>query len=129
MCPGLTSCGSSAGARERMQRPRRTRETLLSRYSDTLGEMMMRRRSEVATKAAKVEADLASRSKSAFLATMSHELRTPLNSIIGFSEVIAGNRSQPESAEYATHIARSGRRMLAVVNDILDISKIEAGSF
>jgi len=112
-----------------MQRPRRTRETLLSRYSDTLGEMMMRRRSEVATKAAKVEADLASRSKSAFLATMSHELRTPLNSIIGFSEVIAGNRNQPESAEYATHIARSGRRMLAVVNDILDISKIEAGSF
>jgi len=112
-----------------MYRPRRAqRETLLTRYSDTLGEMMMRRRTEVATKAAKVEADLASRSKSAFLATMSHELRTPLNSIIGFSDVIAGNRSQPESAEYATHIAKSGRRMLAVVNDILDISKIEAGS-
>ena len=113
-----------------MYRPRRAqRETLLTRYSDTLGEMMMRRRSEIATKAAKVEADLASRSKSAFLATMSHELRTPLNSIIGFSDVIAGNKSQPESAEYATHIAKSGRRMLAVVNDILDISKIEAGSF
>jgi len=102
---------------------------LLSRYSDTLGEMMMRRRSEIATKAAKVESDLASRSKSAFLATMSHELRTPLNAIIGFSDVIASNKSQPQSAEYATHIAKSGRRMLAVVNDILDISKIEAGSF
>ncbi|MBL6852780.1 MAG: sensor histidine kinase [Alphaproteobacteria bacterium] len=105
------------------------RDSLLTRYADTLGEMMMRRRTEVATRAAKAEADLASRSKSAFLATMSHELRTPLNSIIGFSDVIAGNRSQPESAEYATHIAKSGRRMLAVVNDILDISKIEAGSF
>jgi len=114
-----------------MQRPKRTpqRESLLTRYSDTLGEMMMRRRTEQAIRAAKVESDLASRSKSAFLATMSHELRTPLNSIIGFSEVIANNKAQPESAEYATHIGKSGRRMLSVVNDILDMSKIEAGSF
>ena len=112
-----------------MQRQRKLRDTLLTRYSDTLGEMMMRRRTEQAIRAAKVESDLASRSKSAFLATMSHELRTPLNSIIGFSDVIAANAGQPQSAEYATHIAKSGRRMLEVVNDILDISKLEAGSF
>ncbi|MEJ1970401.1 MAG: ATP-binding protein [Rhizomicrobium sp.] len=118
-----------------MQRQRKAalRDTLLNRYSESLGEMMMRRRTEQAIRAAKVESDLASRSKSAFLATMSHELRTPLNSIIGFSDVIVANKDNPssasQSAEYATHIAKSGRRLLDVVSDILDISKIEAGSF
>ncbi|HEY0106708.1 MAG TPA: HAMP domain-containing sensor histidine kinase [Rhizomicrobium sp.] len=90
----------------------------------------MRRRSEQALRAARAEADLASQTKSAFLATMSHELKTPLNSIIGFSDVIvAQKKSEPRSAEYAEHIAKSGRRLLEVVNDILDISKIESGSF
>ncbi|MBS0469477.1 MAG: sensor histidine kinase [Proteobacteria bacterium] len=109
------------------------RDSLLSRYSETLGEMMMRRRNEVAMKAARVESELANRTKSAFLATMSHELKTPLNSIIGFSDVIQslkdGPQAQAQSAEYAGHIAKSGRRLLEVVNDVLDISKIESGSF
>ncbi len=113
-----------------MQRSRKIalRESLLSRYSDTLGEMMMRRRNEQAMKAARAESELASRTKSAFLATMSHELRTPLNSIIGFSDVIVALKD-PKASEYATHIAKSGRRLLDVVSDILDISKIESGSF
>ncbi|MEI9888963.1 MAG: HAMP domain-containing sensor histidine kinase [Rhizomicrobium sp.] len=104
------------------------RESLLSRYSDSLGEMTMRRRNEQAMKAARAESELASRTKSAFLATVSHELRTPLNSIIGFSDVIVALKD-PKASEYATHIAKSGRRLLEVVSDILDISKIESGSF
>jgi two-component system cell cycle sensor histidine kinase PleC len=59
---------------------------------------------------------------------MSHELRTPLNSIIGFSDVIAAQKD-PKTAEYAQHIGQSGRRLLDVVSDILDISKIESGTF
>jgi PAS domain S-box-containing protein len=79
---------------------------------------------------AKIEAETASRSKSDFLATMSHELRTPLNSIIGFSDIIldglAGNLEDKQE-HYLQHISQSGRHLLNLINDILDISKIEAG--
>jgi two-component system cell cycle sensor histidine kinase PleC len=118
-----------------MQRQRKValRDSLITRYSDSLGEMMMRRRTEAALKAARAEAELATRTKSAFLATMSHELRTPLNSIIGFSDVIMSMKAAPDSAaksaEYAEHIANSGRRLLEVVTDVLDISRIESGTF
>jgi signal transduction histidine kinase len=115
-----------------MQRQRKIalRDSLLTRYSQSLGELMMRRNTETAIRAAKAESDLASRAKSAFLATMSHELRTPLNAIIGFSDVIVSSKDgSDKAAEYAGHIAASGRRMLNVVTDILDISKIESGSF
>jgi len=113
-----------------MQRQRKIalRDSLLSRYAESLGEMTMRRRNEQVLKAARAESELASRLKSAFLATMSHELRTPLNSIIGFSDVIVSQKD-PKSAEFAAHIAKSGRRLLDVVSDVLDISKIESGSF
>ncbi|HWD28998.1 MAG TPA: HAMP domain-containing sensor histidine kinase [Rhizomicrobium sp.] len=113
-----------------MQRQRKIalRDSLLSRYSESLGEMAMRKRNEQALKAARAESELASRTKSAFLATMSHELKTPLNSIIGFSDVIVAQKD-PKTAEYAAHIAKSGRRLLDVVQDVLDISKIESGGF
>jgi two-component system cell cycle sensor histidine kinase PleC len=104
--------------------------SLLSRYSHTLGEMMLRRHSELAMAAGKIESDMANRAKSAFLATMSHELRTPLNAIIGFSDLIRSTKADPEaSRDYAGHIANAGRHLLEVVSDILDISKIESGTF
>jgi len=77
---------------------------------------------------AKNTAEAANRSKSAFLANMSHELRTPLNSILGYSQIL--NRDDtlvPRYHEYATFIEHSGRHLLAMINDILDLAKVEAG--
>ena len=78
-------------------------------------------------------AEAANRAKSEFLANMSHELRTPLNAIIGFSEVMESGLFGPLGSEryleYARDIHSSGSYLLGVINDILDMSKIEAGQF
>lgn len=80
--------------------------------------------------AARERAEIASRAKSEFLANMSHELRTPLNHIIGFSELIlAGIAGEvnPEQKEYLGDIVQSSHHLLSLVNDILDLAKVEAG--
>jgi PAS domain S-box-containing protein len=100
-------------------------------YECTMYDVTQRRLSEQALVAAKEQADFASRSKSEFLANMSHELRTPLNAIIGFSEIIRDQMLGPEGTaqyqEYASDIHDSGELLLSLINDILDMSKIEAG--
>lgn len=77
-------------------------------------------------------ANSANRAKTEFLANMSHELRTPLNAIIGFSELIQGETfgkiNEPRYVEYAADILKSGEHLLLVINDILDMSKIESGN-
>jgi two-component system cell cycle sensor histidine kinase PleC len=110
-------------------RPRK-QSRLAARYCDTFGEMQLRKYTERAIRAARAEAELNHRSKSAFLSTMSHELRTPLNAIIGFSDLIRtpGATSSAQASDYADHIANAGRRLLDVVSDVLDMSKLESGS-
>lgn len=97
----------------------------------SLEDITQRRQSENAIREAKINSDLANRAKSEFLSNMSHELRTPLNSIIGFSEMIKnevfGKIEQRPYWEYAKDIHKSGQKLLVVINEILDISKIEAG--
>src|SRR5262245_56684095 len=81
---------------------------------------------------ARDEAASANRAKSVFLANMSHELKTPLNAILGFAEVISskalGKTSQERQMEYMGHIMQSGRHLLSLINDVLDIAKIDSGT-
>ena len=76
---------------------------------------------------AREKAEEASRQKSAFLATMSHELRTPLNGILGFAELLKLELKNPSHQEYAAIIEQSGSHLLSLVNEILDLAKIESG--
>src|SRR5690606_36671219 len=89
-----------------------------------------RHRSEAALRAAKDAAETASRTKSDFLARMSHELRTPLNSVIGFANILLKNKAgnlRSQDVAYLDRIQENGRHLLLLINDILDLSKIEAG--
>ena len=117
----------------RLRFPSGENKTSLARYCETLGELALRKHTELAMLAAKAESDMANRTKSAFLGTVSHELRTPLNAIIGFSDLIRNikpdEKAIEKSIDYASHIASAGRHLLEVVSDILDISKIESGTF
>jgi CheY-like chemotaxis protein len=72
-------------------------------------------------------AQAATRAKSAFLATMSHEIRTPMNGVLGMTEVMLHEEPRPEQREQLTIIQRSGQLLIALINDILDLSKVEAG--
>ncbi|HEV2161069.1 MAG TPA: ATP-binding protein [Stellaceae bacterium] len=91
------------------------------------------KRAESELRHAKEAAESANRSKSLFLANMSHELRTPLNAIIGFSEVIQGEMMGPlgdhRYRDYSRDIHNAGKHLLDIINDILDMSKIESGKF
>lgn len=77
---------------------------------------------------AKDQAEESNRLKSAFLANMSHEIRTPLNSIVGFSEILAYTTDENEKQEYLNIINNNNNLLLQLINDILDLSKIEAGT-
>ncbi len=91
-----------------------------------------RKAAEEAMLAIMKEAEIANRTKSEFLANMSHELRTPLNAIIGFSEIIKDETFGPVGStkyrDYANDINESGQHLLALINDILDLSKVESGT-
>lgn len=80
-------------------------------------------------KIAKEKAEQSDKLKSAFLANMSHEIRTPLNGMLGFAELLKFTDDRKEKLEYIKIINNSGNQLLSIINDIIDISKIEAGEF
>ncbi len=93
------------------------------KYYETLAE----KNRELETE--KEKAELASSYKTEFLANMSHEIRTPMNAILGFSDLLSKRIDDPKNKDYVSSIVTSGKSLLTLINDILDLSKIEAGKF
>ncbi len=136
---GLVSVGTDITLLKRHQERLRESER---RLMATIGDLsssrvkLERQKSELSVananyQAEKERAEAANRAKSEFLANMSHELRTPLNAILGFSEILGNQMFGPigndKYSEYSRDIHESGKHLLNVIDDILDMSKIEAG--
>jgi two-component system cell cycle sensor histidine kinase PleC len=136
---GLVSVGTDITLLKRHQERLRDQERrLMNTISDLSASqrILERQKTELSDAnekylAEKQRAEAANKAKSEFLANMSHELRTPLNAILGFSEILLagmfGPVGSPKYEEYAKDIHESGKHLLNVINDILDMSKIEAG--
>jgi two-component system cell cycle sensor histidine kinase PleC len=105
-------------------------QTLATQFSNADLSQALRASNEEALRK-RYEAEAANSAKTNFLANMSHELRTPLNAILGFSDIIAQQTLGPDAraryAEYAADIHASGSHLLSLINDLLDVAKIEAG--
>lgn len=105
----------------------------MGEYATLLADAVLRQRAREAEHTARVETELASRVKSEFISNMSHELRTPLNTVIGFAKLVSEydtrRLSGDQIIEYANLIHDAATHLLAVINDILDISKIQSGKY
>ena len=96
------------------------------RYSAVITDITSNKAAEEELKLAKEEAEKADRSKSSFLANVSHEIRTPMNAVLGFSDLLYSRIQDPVLKSYLQSIKSSGNTLLNLLNDILDLSKIEA---
>ena len=112
---------------------RRAADGAITHYQGILLDVTGKKEAERRLKLAMDEAEAANRAKSEFLAAMSHDLRTPLNAIMGFSEMMRthafGPLGEEHYEEYAQDIHRSGTLLISLINDILDLSKIEAEKY
>jgi PAS domain S-box-containing protein len=97
------------------------------RIVGTITDITEKKQAEVELRHAKENAELANRTKSEFLANISHEIRTPMNAILGFCELLQSSIESPRSRSYLEAINASSKTLMALIDDILDISKIEAG--
>ena len=104
---------------------RKQAETELRKHHDDLEKLIEERTSALSI--AKTQAEAANLAKSTFLANMSHEIRTPMNAILGLNQLLRRAGVTPEQALRLDKIDSSGRHLMAIINDILDLSKIEAG--
>ncbi|MFZ1992344.1 MAG: response regulator [Alphaproteobacteria bacterium] len=107
--------------------PIRDKAGALIEIQSVARDVTERKQVEEQLRAARDEAEAASRSKTMFLATMSHEIRTPMNGILGMTGLLLDSGLSPEQLNYAQTVRESGEALLALINDILDFSKIEAG--
>jgi signal transduction histidine kinase/CheY-like chemotaxis protein/CHASE3 domain sensor protein len=108
-------------------RPLRADDGTLTGGVVVLRDITDRKRSEQLLEAAKQEAESANQAKDEFLSRMSHELRTPLNSVLGFAQLLQMGQLSGRSLKYVQHILKAGRHLLSLIDEVLDMSSIEAG--
>ena len=99
----------------------------LQSVANVVAAAVQRQRAEEGLRLAREQAEEANRAKSEFLSRMSHELRTPLNAILGFAQLLRLDEAESAQIESIEHIVRAGQHLLALINDVLDIARIEAG--
>ena len=104
---------------------RKVYEEEILRHRNHLQELVTERTTELL--AAKLDAELANQSKSAFLANMSHEIRTPMNAVIGYAQLLRAQIQDEDQKIKLNRVIAAGKHLLSLINDILDLSKIDAG--
>jgi PAS domain S-box-containing protein len=102
---------------------------IMGHIGSQLGQVIIRQRAEEDLRRAKAAAESANRAKSEFLTTMSHEMRTPMNAILGMADLLGESSLREEQLGYVRIFQKAGANLLDLINDLLDLSKIESGHF
>ena len=129
LASGLVTAGLVVALVAVMGRRRAYALALVDQRTAALRDALAKReRAEAGERRAREEAEAANRSKTEFLSRMSHELRTPLNAVIGFAQLLELDCTEPSQRDAVEQILRGGRHLLTLVDEVLDISRIETGS-